>query len=144
MKRAPDAANSARWSLVLPDAHNRPSGGLQRLSRRRIAGHVPGKLWSPVSGVPLGLGSVSGATVPEASIDKHGNTLSRKDNVWLDPNLTHRNRQILSKPVASRMKKPPNPKLWSRIGPAVRAHGLARRKIDWLRESICVKVIGRA
>ena len=86
------------WADVFPDSHNSPSRFLQSLINQAIPLHIPIELWAPIGGVGSWRAAVLGTSMPETSINKHGdrwrvNTMSgrtRRPGSWIVKSFRNR------------------------------------------------------
>ena len=82
-----DAGDAARFvvtlEFVLPDAQHSPTCFTKRPVYQAVAGLVPRQLLSPESAVRNRLAGVNWASVPETTVNKHGEPLLPKDEVGL-------------------------------------------------------------
>lgn len=76
-----DPVRGLRRCLVLPDSDYGPSSGAERSIIEPITLFVSGDLGAPIRSIGFGSRSVLWTPVPEAAIDKDGQSLAEKDDV---------------------------------------------------------------
>jgi hypothetical protein len=87
---------------MLPNPDNDPSIRLQRPVNLFISLTISSELWDPVASIRFGNGSMDGAAMPEAPIDKNRHPDSTEHKVWTNPNAPRSNWKIpaIAKPTA--------------------------------------------
>src|SRR5271169_2816876 len=81
------------WIFVLPDPYDKPTCLSQRAVCLGIPGAIPFQLLVPPDGVAFRTGTMSGASVPEASVHVDGYPQTCKHDVCAPP--TFRNRRAI-------------------------------------------------
>jgi len=89
---------------------------------RPVTLHVARQLWLPVPGVRGRLGAVLGTRMPEAAVNKNRDAPRRERDVRSHPRTRQVNPVVLAIPVAPRMQRPAQRKLWLGVLPPVRPH----------------------
>jgi hypothetical protein len=87
---------------MLPNPHDFPTGGFERLVIPSIPGYVAFKLGGPIVGVCPRGHPVDRAAMPEAAVDEHGDALGREDDVG--PAADTWRPAVLEKPQAATVK----------------------------------------
>jgi hypothetical protein len=107
--------------LVLPNAYDAPAGGAKRRIVATVAGDVAIELRAPIRAVGPRRHAVLGAPVPEAPVEKDGQTRGRKDHIcstrhvgcWL---------AVLEEPKSATMQRRPQGNLGARVAASVALH----------------------
>lgn len=102
-QRTLDACSSCFGILVFPHSNNRPAGRDKPFRRLLVTDTSSLNLRPPEVAVVAWPGHMIGTTVPEATVDKNGDTCLRKHDVGAAPQRMFRC-QINAEPVATAMK----------------------------------------
>jgi hypothetical protein len=109
---------------VLPDTEDRPTSGLEVSVVATITRHVAIQLLLPVAGIRRRRGSMLGASMPVATIDKNGEPGSWEDDVGTTSDPRH-SYTVLPEAKTSSVKLGPQGDLGAGIRAPVALHDRA-------------------
>lgn len=110
------------WYIVFPDAQYGPSRAGKCSGLDFVAFHVPEQLRSPIPDVHARLTAMSRATMPKATINEYGDSLSCEGDIRPDKPAIYTNRKILSESIAKPVQYRAELDFWLRTCAADGSH----------------------
>src|ERR1044071_2549582 len=119
--------------FMLPNADDLPASATQPGVYSPVTSNVSIELLLPIRPVALGLSSVLGTAVPEASIDQHCDPRAGEYDIRPRSHVLNNDQMIDPEPTPSTMKLSTNLNLGHGVLPTIRLHGSRRRSGGWSR-----------